>query len=437
MNITPQQEEAWNKAKKLLEDDLNPASYDTWIRPLKVEQISSDTITIEVPTTFQLSNIRQRYFTMLYNVVAMSFGRRYELELLTSLEIEHQRDRIQHTNLNPKYTFSNFVVGAGNQLAYAASLAVAEEPSSVYNPLFLYGGVGLGKTHLMNAIGNYIAQENPDMRVLFISSETFTNELIESIVKKTGTFDLKNRMRNVDVLMVDDVQFLSKTVTTQEEFFNTFNDLHSRGKQIIISSDKPPSEIPTIEERLRSRFEWGLTVDIQKPDYETRLAILKQKAADDGIAAPDAVLDYIAQQVDTNIRALEGSLVRLSAEAELTDGRITLELAQSALSKLFTVREAKQITPELIVSAVAGHFGLSEEDMYSKKRSRDIAGARQVAMYLMREMTQMSTTAVGRVFGGRDHTTVMHGCEKVEESLRSDPQLRRRVDQLRTEIKGG
>ena len=435
MIMTPQQQEAWDKAMKMLEDDLNPASFNTWLRPLKVESITADTITVEVPNTFLLTNIRQRYFSMLYNVLAMSFNRKYELELLTTEELEGKRKRIGNTNLNPKYTFENFVVGAGNQLAYAASLAVAEQPSTAYNPLFLYGGVGLGKTHLMNAIGNYITRENPDLQVLFISSETFTNELIESIVKKTGTFDLKNRMRNVDVLMVDDIQFLSKTVTTQEEFFNTFNDLYSRGKQIIVSSDKPPSDIPTIEERLRSRFEWGLTVDIQKPDYETRLAILKKKAADDGIAAPDSVLDYIARQVDTNIRALEGSLVRLNAEAELTDGRITLELAQNALPKLFTVREAKQITPELIVTTVAGHFGLSEEDMYSKKRSREIANARQVAMFLMRDMAQMSTTAVGRVFGGRDHTTVMHGCSKVEEGMRSDPQLKRQVEQLKTEIR--
>ena len=436
MNMTPQQQEAWDKAMKLLEDDLNPASFGTWFRPLKVYSISVDTITIEVPNTFLLTNLRSRYYSMLYNVLAMTFKKKYEVDLRTTDELDRDRDRIQNTNLNPKYTFDNYVVGPQNQLAYQASLAVAEQPSTAYNPLFLYGGVGLGKTHLMNAIGNFIAETDPDKRVLFISSETFTNELIESIVKKTGTFDLKNRMRNVDVLMVDDIQFLSRTVTTQEEFFNTFNDLHTRGKQIILSSDRPPSEIPTIEERLRSRFEWGLTVDIQKPDYETRLAILRKKAEADGIAAPPEVLEYIARQVDTNIRALEGSLVRLNAEAELSNGSITLAMAQEVLSKLFTVRETRDITPELIVATVAGHYGLPEEDMYSKKRSREIANARQVAMYLMREMTQLSTTAVGKVFGGRDHTTVMHGCDKVEEGLKSDPKLRREVEQMKSKIAG-
>ena len=437
MNMTPQQQEAWDKAMKLLEDDLNPASFGTWFRPLKVYSISVDTITIEVPNTFLLTNLRSRYYSMLYNVLAMTFKKKYEVDLRTTDELDRDRDRIQNTNLNPKYTFDNYVVGPQNQLAYQASLAVAEQPSTAYNPLFLYGGVGLGKTHLMNAIGNFIAETDPDKRVLFISSETFTNELIESIVKKTGTFDLKNRMRNVDVLMVDDIQFLSRTVTTQEEFFNTFNDLHTRGKQIILSSDRPPSEIPTIEERLRSRFEWGLTVDIQKPDYETRLAILRKKAEADGIAAPPEVLEYIARQVDTNIRALEGSLVRLNAEADLSNGSITLAMAQEVLSKLFTVRETRDITPELIVATVAGHYGLPEEDMYSKKRSREIANARQVAMYLMREMTQLSTTAVGKVFGGRDHTTVMHGCDKVEEGLKSDPKLRREVEQMKSKLAGG
>lgn len=437
MNITPQQQAAWEGALKMLEDDLNPASYSTWIKPLQVHSISSDTMVIAVPNTFLLTNIRQRYFTMLYNVVALSFGRQYELELVTAEDLANQRDKLQDTMLNPKYTFDNFVVGPANNLAHAASLAVAEQPSSEYNPLFIYGGVGLGKTHLMNAIGNYIIAENPLANVLFISSETFTNELIDSIVKKKGTSELRNRMRSVDVLMVDDIQFLSKTVATQEEFFHTFNDLHAKGKQIIISSDRPPKDIPTIEERLRSRFEWGLTVDIQKPDYETRVAILRKRVEEEGTDVPDEVLEYIAQQVDSNIRELEGSLVRVNAQAQLTNRAVTLDMAREALSQLISPRESRPVTPEGIVTAVAGYFGLTEEDMYSKKRNRQIANARQIAMYLIRDLTQLSTTAVGRVFGGRDHTTVMHGCDKVEEALRSDAGLRRQLDELKDEIKGG
>ena len=438
MTITPQQQEAWEATKLLLRKNLNKASYEAWIEPLEVFSITADTITLQVDNSFILTNLRARYYTMIYNALALSFKHRYELEMYTTDELADRAIKFADTNLNPRYTFGNFVVGPSNQLAYRASLAVAESPgANDYNPLFLYGGVGLGKTHLMNAIGNYVNQTSPQLRVLCISSETFTNELIESIVKKTGTFELKNRMRSVDVLMVDDIQFLSRTVTTQEEFFNTFNDLHTRGKQIILASDRPPREIPTLEERLRSRFEWGLTVDIQKPDYETRLAILRKKAADDGIEAPPEVLDYIARQVDTNIRALEGSLVRLNAEAEVSGGSITMDLAQTALTRLFAVREARQITPELIVTAVAGYYSLDESDMYSKKRSREISDARQIAMYLMRDMTQLSTTAVGKVFGGRDHTTVMHGCEKVAESMKTDQRLRQDVEKLKTEIMGG
>ena len=435
MSITPEQQSAWEKALKMLENDLNPASYSTWIKPLKMHAIRSDTITVEVPNTFLITNIQQRYFTMLYNVVSMAFGRQYELEFRTPEELAREPDR-ETMMLNPKYTFESFVVGPSNSLAHAACLAVAEQPSNAYNPLFIYGGVGLGKTHLMNAIGNFIAGSNPWAKVLFISSETFTNDLIDSIVKKQGTSELRSRMRNVDVLMVDDIQFLSRTVATQEEFFHTFNDLYNKGKQIIISSDRPPKEIPTIEERLRSRFEWGLTVDIQKPDYETRVAILRQKAEEMGVDVPDDVTDYIAQSVNSNIRELEGSLVRVNAQAELLGTVMTLEMAQEALAKLLPSREARKVTPELIVAQVAAQFGVSEEDLYSKRRSREIANARQVAMYLIRSLTQLSTTAVGTVFGGRDHTTVMHGCEKVEESMRTDAQLRRTVENLKNELKG-
>jgi len=436
MNITHEQQSAWEEAMKMLEDDLNPASYTTWIKPLKLHAISNETIVIEVPNTFLINNVRQRYYTMIYNVISMAFGRKYELDFVTPEELEKQREAMENTMLNPKYTFENFVVGPSNNFAYAASLAVAEQPNDVYNPLFIYGGVGLGKTHLMNAIGNYISADNPHARVLFISSETFTTELIDAIVKKQGTTDLKNKMRNVDVLMVDDIQFLSKTVATQEEFFHTFNHLHSKGKQIIISSDRPPKEIPTIEERLRSRFEWGLIVDIQKPDYETRVAILKRRAAEDRIDAPDEVLEYIAEHVSSNIRELEGSLKRVSAKAELMRSPITLVMAQETLAQLLAAKETRKVTPEVIVETVSERLGVSEEDMYSKKRSREIANARQIAMYLIRELLQLSTTAVGDLFGGRDHTTVMHGCQKVADGIKTDTDLRNTVEGLKNSLRG-
>ena len=436
MNITHEQQSAWEKAMKMLEDDLASPNYKAWIQPMRMHSISNDTIVIELQNTFQINNVRQRYYTMVYNVIALSFGRKYELEFVTPEDLEKQREQIENTMLNPKYTFDNFVVGPSNNFAYAASLAVAEQPNDAYNPLFIYGGVGLGKTHLMNAIGNYISADNPHARVLFISSETFTTELIDAIVKKQGTTDLKNKMRNVDVLMVDDIQFLSKTVATQEEFFHTFNHLHSKGKQIIISSDRPPKEIPTIEERLRSRFEWGLIVDIQKPDYETRVAILKRRAAEDHIDAPDEVLEYIAEHVSSNIRELEGSLKRVSAKADLMRSPITLEMAQETLAQLLAAKETRKVTPEVIVETVAERLGVSEEDLYSKKRSREIANARQIAMYLIREMLQLSTTAVGDLFGGRDHTTVMHGCQKVADGIKTDVELRNTVEGLKNSLRG-
>ena len=440
MNYTPEQKASWEEVIRTIENSMNrqpmeKIQFDTWIRPLKLHAVTHNSLIIIGEDAFKLQYVKNRYGTVLYSTVNMVFHRAYELDFRLPGDVADEQE-IKVTTLNDKYTFENFIVGPSNNFAFAASLAVADAPSEVYNPLFIYGGVGLGKTHLMNAIGNFIAGSNPWAKVLFISSETFTNDLIDSIVKKQGTSELRSRMRNVDVLMVDDIQFLSRTVATQEEFFHTFNDLYNKGKQIIISSDRPPKEIPTIEERLRSRFEWGLTVDIQKPDYETRVAILRRRAAEEDIEAPDEVLEYIAEQVDSNIRELEGSLVRVNAQAELLGTVMTLEMAQEALAKLLPSREARKVTPELIVAQVAAQFGVSEEDLYSKRRSREIANARQVAMYLIRSLTQLSTTAVGTVFGGRDHTTVMHGCEKVEESLRTDAQLRRTVENLKNELKG-
>ena len=421
----------------MLGNDMSTASYNTWIKPLKLYSVTPESIVIVADNVLTLYSVKTRYFTDLYNMIKLSFGRSYELEFYTQDEIDRQQVSVKRTTLNTKYNFENFVVGPSNSFAYAASLAVAEQPSDVYNPLFIYGSVGLGKTHLMNAIGNYIMADDPMKNVLLTTSESFTNELIDAIVKKKDTSELRNRMRNVDVLMVDDIQFLSKTKSTQEEFFHTFNDLYNNGKQIIISSDRPPKDIPTIEDRLRSRFEWGLIVDIQKPDYETRVAILRKKADEEGIDVSYDVIDYIASHVESNIRELEGTLTRLSAQCQLMGTPITLEFAQNSLSQLMKSQEGRRITPELIISVVCDQYGVTQEDVISKKRSRDIAVPRQIAMYLCRDLTQLSTTNIGRAFGGRDHTTVMHGCDKIAEEMKNNFSFKRRIEELTALVKNG
>lgn len=437
MNYTPEQMEAWEQAMNLLKEAIMPVSFRQWIEPLKLHAVTPDRIIIIAENQMCINILRQRYFTPMYNAFRNTFHRSYEIELYTAEEISRRQNDIRRTTLNEKYSFENFVVGPSNSFAYAASLAVAEQPSDVYNPLFIYGSVGLGKTHLMNAIGNYIMEEDPSKNVLFTSSEAFTNELIDALLQRRGTAELRNRMRNVDVLMVDDIQFLSKTKSTQEEFFHTFNDLHSNGKQIIISSDRPPKDIPTIEERLRSRFEWGLIVDIQKPDYETRVAILRKKAEEESIDISLDVIDFIATRVNSNIRELEGALTRLNAQCELLGVPITLEMAQSSLSQLIKSQEGRRITPELIISTVAEQYGITDEDIISKKRSRDLTLPRQIAMFLCRDMTQLSTTNIGRAFGGRDHTTVMHGCDKIAEDMKRDISFRKRVEEISSLIRNG
>jgi len=437
MNYTPEQKQMWDRAISALEKNLIRIQFETWIKPLQLYSVSTDTIVIVADNSLILNHVRQRYYTELYNMIHISFGRSYELEFYTQDEIVHKNTNVRSSTLNEKYCFENFVVGPSNSFAYAASLAVAENQSDVYNPLFIYGNVGLGKTHLMNAIGNYIISEDPTKNVLYTSSESFTNELIDSIVKKKGTAELRNRMRNVDVLIVDDIQFLSKTKAAQEEFFNTFNDLHNSKKQIILSSDRPPKDIPTIEERLRSRFEWGLIVDIQKPDYETRVAILQKKAEEEQIDVPFDVLHYIAERVDSNIRELEGTLTRLNAQCQLMGIEITLESARDSLSQLIKKPESRRVTPELIISVICEQYGVTQDDMLSKKRSQNIALPRQIAMYLCRDLTQLSTTSIGQSFGGRDHTTVMHGCDKISDKMKADFSFKKRIEELAAIIKNG
>ncbi len=437
MNYTPEQKQSWDRAVAMLEENLAPVSFNTWIKPLEMYAVTDEAIQILVPSPIIVDMVRQRYYTELYNTLRMCFGRSYELELYMPDQIARKNSEMTRTTLNPKYSFDNFVVGPSNSFAYAASLAVAEQPSDVYNPLFIYGSVGLGKTHLMNAIGNYIMADDPTKNVLLTTSESFTNELIDAIVKKKDTSRLRQRMRNVDVLMVDDIQFLAKTKSTQEEFFHTFNDLYSKGKQIIISSDRPPKDIPTIEERLRSRFEWGLIVDIQRPDYETRVAILRKKADEEGIDVSYDVIDYIAGRVESNIRELEGTLTRLSAQCQLMGTPITLDFARDSLSQLMSSLEVRRITPELIIQEIGKQYGVEPDDIISKKRSRDIALPRQIAMYLCRDMTHLSTTNIGKAFGDRDHTTVMHGCDKILNEMKNNFAFKKRIEELAQLIKNG
>ena len=431
MHYTEEQLAAFEKAISMFKGDVNDLLFKAWFSRLKLFAVTEETIVIEAENSMVVEQLRARYFQTLSNVLGATFGRTYDIKILTAEEIKNQYREMESAMLDPHYTFENFVVGSSNSFAHAAALAVADDPSGAYNPLFIYGGVGLGKTHLMNAIGNYVQKNDPRKNVLFITSETFTNELIDAIVKKKGTAQLRAKMRNVDVLLVDDIQFLSKTVSTQEEFFHTFNHLYAGGKQIILSSDRPPKDIPTIEERLRSRFEWGLTVDIQRPDFETRVAILQKKCSDEDIDTPTEVLEYIAERVESNIRELEGMLVRVNAQAQLMGKPITLEMAQETLAALLSSREPRKITPDSIIQTVSSHYSVSNEDVTGKRRSRDIALPRQVSMYLIRELTPLSTTAIGRVFSGRDHSTVMHSCDKIAEMMRKDISFRKTVDELK------
>lgn len=432
----------WERTLGLVKDHLSAVSYDTWFKPLEILAVKGDRMALGIADQFGVETLRKRYSGMLHNAVKQAYGREYELFLLNKndpLPIEFdpgiEIGPAGSSMLNPKYTFDTFVVGNSNRFAHAASLAVAELPSEAYNPLFLYGGVGLGKTHLMHAIGHYIQGENPDAKLLYITSENFTNELIAAIARKTNQA-LRDKLRNVDVLMVDDIQFIAGKNATQEEFFHTFNQLHGSGKQIIISSDRPPKDIPTLEERLRSRFEWGLIADIQKPDYETRLAILRRKARDEHIDISDDVLSFIAEKVESNIRELEGSLIRVNAEALLNETLpITREMAEQSLLTIMGPSEIRRITPELIMQTVADYYHIDRGDMLSQRRNREIALPRQVAMYLTREMTSLSTTRIGDLFGGRDHTTVMHACDKISGNARSNPQMNRSLEAIRIAVK--
>lgn len=430
---TQEQLDVWNRIAEKLRESVSPVSYDAWIKPMRLFAVTSDEIIITSPILQAMGALRGRYESMIEAAVRVNYGMNYRLRLIDPKDAPKEVVT-NDTTLNPKYQFENFVVGKANNLAYAASLAVAEQPSDVYNPLFIYGDAGLGKTHLMNAIGNFIKHENPMANVLLTSSEHLTNELIDAIVRKK-TADLRSRLRSVDVLMVDDIQFLAKAPSTQEEFFHTFNDLYNNHRQIIISSDRPPNEIPTIEERLRSRFAWGLIVDVQKPDFEHRVAILRKKTDEEYIDIPYDAIEYIASHFDKSIRELEGALNRVNARSQLMGEPITLESTIETLQSLAGARDTRKITPELILGVVARKYDLSTDDLLSSKRSRDIAVPRQIAIYLCRELTELSTTSIGRAFGGRDHTTVLHSCDKIADQVKSDFAFKRTVDELMELVK--
>lgn len=436
----------WEKTLIIIKSEMSEVSFNTWIKSCQPISISSNTIKISVPNSFTQDILEKRYKDLVINSIEAACSKVYSIEFIMESDIqeaEEKEDKIiksqekssivvndeMSSTLNPKYTFSSFVIGNSNRFAHAASLAVAESPAKAYNPLFIYGGVGLGKTHLMHAIGHYVLQNNSNAKVVYVSSEKFTNELINAI-KDDKNEEFRNKYRSVDVLLIDDIQFIAGKERTQEEFFHTFNELHDANKQIILSSDRPPKEIPTLEARLRSRFEWGLIADIQAPDFETRMAILKKKADVEKLNVANEVMVYIATKIKSNIRELEGALIRIVAYSSLTNRPITVELATEALKDIISNKQNKNVTMDVIQDVVAGYFNLRVEELKSQRRTRNVAYPRQIAMYLSRKLTDMSLPKIGEEFGGRDHTTVIHAYEKISDALTKDESLQHTVNDI-------
>ena len=453
MNIV---EEKWMEIIEHLrvELDLSNVSFTTWIKPLKVYKVVDNTVYILVNMNASIDYIEKKYMLHLKVAIAEITGTEFDIIFIAEdddrlgdidetsskpAEKKKTKSAAEKAGLNPKYTFDTFVVGNNNNFAHAASVAVAESPGEVYNPLFLYGGVGLGKTHLMHSIAHYILDINPKKKVLYATSESFTNELIASLKnsKETSMADFRDKYRNIDVLLIDDIQFLIGKESTQEEFFHTFNHLHTLGKQIIISSDRPPKDIETLEARLRTRFEWGLIADISSPDYETRMAILRKKEELDGLEKyhiPDDVMQYIANNIKSNIRELEGSLNKVMAFANLEKREVTVELAEQVLKDIISPDQQKVLTPEYIISTVAEHYDITVDDLKGNKRNSKIVIPRQIAMYLCREMIDIPLKSVGKCLGNRDHTTVMHGCEKIEHELQTSDTMKNTIEVLMKKI---
>lgn len=456
MNVV---EEKWSEIIEhlRLEHELSNVSFTTWIKPLKIFDVIDNTVYILVNMNASVDYIEKKYLLPLkvciaeitgdeYNIIFLSEDddRMEELRRLSSEGKEKRRNKsaAEKAGLNPKYTFDTFIVGSNNNFAHAASLAVSESPGEVYNPLFLYGGVGLGKTHLMHSIAHFILDFNPNKKVVYVTSETFTNELIHALKngKETSMQDFRDKYRNNDVLLIDDIQFLIGKESTQEEFFHTFNHLHTSGKQIIISSDRPPKDIETLEARLRTRFEWGLLADMSAPDFETRMAILQKKIELNHLDIyniPDDVLEYIAQNVKNNIREMEGALNKLIALYKLggTDNKeIDINLASEAMKDIISPDNNRPITPDLILDIVSDHFGLSISDLKSNKRPSNIVTARQIIMYLCRYLTDVPLKSIGILLGGKNHSTIKHGIEKIEHDIEVNEQLYNTIDIIKKKL---
>ena len=446
--------ENWITIKEAIRKEYNitDISFRTWIEPLEIYNIENDVVTIIIPSDQlqTLKYISTKYKSFFQITIAEMFDHEFDINFVLKKDVntkETQENNVSLSNpfnnihyenahLNPKYKFDTFVVGSNNKFAHSASLAVAESPGETYNPLYLYGGPGLGKTHLMHSIGHFVMEQNPDMKVLYVTSEEFTNEVIESIRSGNASslVKLREKYRTVDVLMVDDVQFIIGKESTQEEFFHTFNALHSAHKQIILSSDKPPKEMETLDERFRSRFEWGLIADIQPPDYETRMAILRKNAENCDRVIEEDIIKYIATNIKSNIRELEGAFNKIIAFAKLNKVDLTLSLAEEALKDVIYPNKPKEVTPSLIISVVAEHFGVNPEDITSKRRNSEFVQPRQVVMYLCRELTDTSFTNIGKLLGKKDHTTIIHGVNKITSEMKINEELKNKIDIITKKI---
>ena len=443
----------WKKTLQLIKGEVASASFETFFKNTVPIETNSNELTLLAPTEFAEDILRTRYLNLIESCLSQLTSNKFEIKIISdSNEVEQNPLKTSNNNhninnnsnnniirnyprLNPKYTFDTFVIGNSNRFAHAACVAVAESPAKAYNPLFLYGGVGLGKTHLMHAIGHSIMKEQNDAKVVYVSSEKFTNELINSI-KSDKNEEFRNKYRNVDILLIDDIQFIAGKEGTQEEFFHTFNALHEANKQIIISSDRPPKEIPTLEDRLRSRFEMGLITDIQAPDFETRIAILRKKAQMENIEVSNEVTNYIAKNIKSNIRELEGALTSVIEYSSLTNRTISFDLAVEALKDIITTTKNEEITVNRIKEKVASVFNIKMEDFNSKKRTRSIAYPRQIAMYLSRELTDLSLPKIGEEFGGRDHTTVIHAHDKIVKDIQVNEEIKSKIEKIILDLKG-
>ena len=453
MELFMSEKEIWDKVLEIAQERISNTSYQTSIKDTQLYSLKNDEAIILVSLPFNASWLNQRYSEIMQAIIYDVIGYEVKPHFISEDELasynnvntqEVQEPQVQHSSIDDKTwgkeqfnmhnTFDTFVIGPGNRFPHAASLAVAEAPAEAYNPLFIYGGVGLGKTHLMHAIGHHVLSNKPNAKVIYTSSEKFTNEFIKSI-RDNETEAFREKYRKIDVLLIDDIQFIQNKEQTQEEFFHTFNELHQNNKQIVISSDRPPKEIAKLEDRLRSRFEWGLIVDITPPDYETRMAILQKKIEEENLDIPPEALNYIANQIQSNIRELEGALTRLLAYSKLQGKPITTELTAEALKDIIQSPKSKKITIQDIQKIVGQYYSVRIEDFSAKKRTKSIAYPRQIAMYLSRELTDFSLPKIGEEFGGRDHTTVIHAHEKIANDIKSDPTFKQEVENLEKEIR--